>query len=160
MIRPPDSTAPLLHHAYPHDGAPSCQTGAENAIMRPVVLVSVRCICAVAPSAFVFAIAAVVMATAAARAADAPPCQTCTVTPPLPTADIVPDGPTEGPAVPPDDPAVQMHPTGCAVWTDRCVTCERDAGKTSCTNIGVACQPQAVECVRSEPAEEKKKQGN
>ena len=40
---------------------------------------------------------------------------------------------------------------------DRCVTCRRDAGKITCSNIGVACQPQAVECVRAEPAEEKKR---
>jgi hypothetical protein len=78
--------------------------------------------------------------------------------PALPTADKAPDAPAK-PAVPPDDPAVQARLPGCAVWTDRCVTCQRDAGRISCSNIGIACQPQAVECVRSEPPEEKK-QGN
>lgn len=78
--------------------------------------------------------------------------------PALPTADIVPDAPAK-PAVPPDDPAVQARLPGCAVWTDRCVTCEHEAGRISCSNIGIACQPQAVECIRSEPREEKK-QGN
>jgi hypothetical protein len=81
--------------------------------------------------------------------------------PALPTADIVPDAPAK-PSAPPDDRAVQAQLPGCAVWTDRCVTCERKAGRTFCSNIGIACQPQAVECVRSEQAEEKgdKKQEN
>jgi hypothetical protein len=74
--------------------------------------------------------------------------------PALPTADIVPDAPAK-PSVPPDDPAVQAQLPGCAVWTDRCVTCQREAGRTFCSNIGIACQPQAVECVRNEQAEEK-----
>ena len=72
----------------------------------------------------------------------------------LPSADIVPDAPASAP-VPANDPAVQARPPGCAVWTDRCVSCQRDAGKITCSNIGIACQPQAVECVRPEPAEEK-----
>jgi hypothetical protein len=80
---------------------------------------------------------------------------TAGVAQPLPTADIVPDGPAR-PPVPPDDPAVQARLPGCAVWTDRCVTCERAAGRISCSNIGIACQPQAVECVRAEAAEQKK----
>src|SRR5579859_568746 len=71
----------------------------------------------------------------------------------LPSADIVPDLP---PGTPPNDPAVQAHPPACTAWTDRCVTCVREAGKISCSNIGIACQPQAVECLRPEPAEEKK----
>jgi hypothetical protein len=72
----------------------------------------------------------------------------------LPSADVVPDRPP--PAVPPNDPAVQARPPGCAAWTDRCVACQRDAGTITCSNIGIACQPQAVECLRAEPAEEKK----
>jgi len=70
--------------------------------------------------------------------------------------DIVPDAPAKSP-VPPNSPAVQAQPRGCAEWTDRCVTCQRDAGKITCSNIGAACQPQAVECMRAEPAEEKKR---
>jgi len=58
--------------------------------------------------------------------------------------------------VPPDDPAVQANMPGCAVWTDRCVTCERAEGKIACSNTGIACQPQALQCLRPEPAEEKK----
>jgi hypothetical protein len=92
----------------------------------------------------VFATAILVLATiVAARAAET-----------LPSADIVPDVPATAP-LPPNDPAVQAHLPGCAVWTDRCVTCQRDAGKVTCSNIGIACQPEAVVCVRPEPAEEK-----
>jgi hypothetical protein len=89
-------------------------------------------------------IAAVLAIVVAARAAE----QT------LPSADVVPDAPASRP-VPPNDPAVQAHLPGCAVWTDRCVNCQRDAGKITCSNIGIACQPQAVECLRAEPAEQK-----
>ena len=89
--------------------------------------------------------------TIAAGAAEAPPCADC-ATQTLPSADMVPDLPA---TVPRNDPAVQAHVPGCAVWTDRCVTCQRDAGRISCSNIGIACQPQAVECVRPEPAEQK-----
>ena len=74
--------------------------------------------------------------------------------PALPTADVVPDAPAN-PPVPPEDPAVQAQLPGCAVWTDRCVTCVREAGRISCSNIGISCQPEAVQCVRSEPAENK-----
>jgi hypothetical protein len=103
------------------------------------------------------AIAAAIATTV--LAAESPPCVDCVTEQLLPSADIVPDAP-EKPPVPPDDPAVQAHLPGCAVWTDRCVTCQREAGKISCSNIGIACQPQAVECVRAEPKEEEKKGGN
>jgi hypothetical protein len=104
-----------------------------------------------------FVLVAAVMATLVARAAEAPPpCANCAAEQTLPSADIVPDAPAKSP-VPPNSPAVQAQPRGCAEWTDRCVTCQRDAGKITCSNIGVACQPQAVECVRAEPAEEKKR---
>jgi len=69
--------------------------------------------------------------------------------PSLPTADIVPDLPAK-PPVPPNGPAVQARIPGCAIWTDRCVTCTRTAGSASCSNIGIACQPQAVECLMTE----------
>jgi hypothetical protein len=102
-----------------------------------------------------FVLAAAVMATLVARPAEAlPPYANCAAEQTLPSADIVPDAPAKSP-VPPSDPAVQAQLPGCAEWTDRCVTCRRDAGKITCSNIGIACQPQAVECVRSEPAEEK-----
>jgi hypothetical protein len=81
-------------------------------------------------------------------------CPGCAAAPALPTADIVPDLPAK-PPVPPNDPAVQARLPGCAVWTDRCVTCSRTVGGVSCSNIGIACQPQQVECLQSE--EEAKK---
>jgi hypothetical protein len=45
----------------------------------------------------------------------------------------------------------------CLVWTDSCVNCSRDGpGETfSCSNIGIACQPKEVECVKH--ADEKTK---
>jgi len=62
--------------------------------------------------------------------------------------------------VPSDDPAVQANMPGCAVWTDRCVTCQREDGEIACSNIGIACQPQALQCLRPEPATQEKKSGN
>lgn len=76
-------------------------------------------------------------------------CPVYAAEPSLPTADSVPDQPAKQPA-PPNDPAVQARMPGCAVWTDHCVTCSRKAGSASCSNIGIACQPQAVECLMSE----------
>jgi hypothetical protein len=46
--------------------------------------------------------------------------------------------------------SVQSGIPGCAVWTDRCVTCQREGGAIACSNIGFACQPQALQCVRAE----------
>jgi hypothetical protein len=57
------------------------------------------------------------------------------------------------PSLPADDPAVQASIAGCAAWTDRCVTCEREDGKISCSNPGIACQPQALTCLRPAPAD-------
>jgi hypothetical protein len=88
------------------------------------------------------------------QGAEPPSCPACAAAPALPTADIVPDLPAK-PPVPPNDPAVQARLPGCAVWTDRCVTCSRAAGGASCSNIGIACQPQPVECLQTE--EEAKK---
>jgi hypothetical protein len=107
--------------------------------------------------ALVFAVAVAVVAAAPARApaGDSEPPSPAGAAASLPTAEIVPDVPAN-PPVPPNDPAVQARLPGCAVWTDRCVTCERAAGRISCSNIGISCQPQAVECVRSEAADEKK----
>ncbi|TMJ04191.1 MAG: hypothetical protein E6G97_06705 [Alphaproteobacteria bacterium] len=43
----------------------------------------------------------------------------------------------------------------CQEWTDTCRSCRRsDTGEPLCPNIGIACQPQAITCVRR--AEEKK----
>jgi hypothetical protein len=104
-------------------------------------------------------IAVAVIAIASARAAEPPPsCANRSADATLPSADIVPNAPAK-PPVQANDAAVQAQPPGCAEWTDRCVTCRRAGGKTTCSNIGIACQAQAVECLRSEPAQEKR-QGN
>ena len=100
-----------------------------------------------------FVIVVAVVTTLVARAAEPPPAN-CAAEQTLPSADIVPEAPANSP-VPPNDPAVQAQPPGCAAWTDRCVICQRDGRKITCSNIGIACQPQAIECVRSEPAEQK-----
>jgi hypothetical protein len=103
-----------------------------------------------------FGIVAAFATAVIAHGAEAPPpCANCAAEQTLPSPDVVPDAPPK-PPVPPNDPAVQVRLPGCAVWTDRCVTCQREAGRISCSNIGIACQPQAVECVRSEAEEEKK----
>jgi hypothetical protein len=106
-----------------------------------------------------FVIAAALIITLVARAAEPPlACVNCRAEQALPSADIVPDAPAKS-SVPLNDPAVQAQPPGCAEWTDRCVSCQRERGKIACSNIGIACQPRPVECLRAEPAEEKK-QGN
>jgi len=64
--------------------------------------------------------------------------------------------PSAVPGIPPNDPAVQARLPDCAVWTDRCVTCQIADGKVSCSNIGIACQPQAVVCLRPEAGEGKR----
>ena len=47
----------------------------------------------------------------------------------------------------------------CLEWSDSCVTCRRDqpSAEYSCSNIGIACQPKNVQCLRrgEEPARPK-----
>jgi hypothetical protein len=95
-------------------------------------------------------IAALFLAIAAASAPWAQGAEAPATVPPT-----VPAAPPTVPAVPPNDPAVQAQMAGCAVWTDRCVTCQRVAGAVTCSNIGISCQPQALACLRPEPAEAK-----
>jgi len=89
--------------------------------------------------------AGLVAAHAQSQAAD-PPRQE------LPSADIVPDRPTSSTPVAPADASVQSGAglPACLAWTDGCVACERADGKISCSNIGIACQPQAPRCLRTE----------
>jgi hypothetical protein len=55
------------------------------------------------------------------------------------------------PRTPPphEDALVQKGPPNCSRWTDECVNCSRSAeGERSvCSNIGFACQPQAIRCL-------------
>ena len=82
---------------------------------------------------------AAAMIVVAAVAADAPV---------EPTAPELPQAPA--------GTSMQSGIPGCAVWTDRCVVCWRDGGVIACSNVGIACQPQAMQCLRAEAAEEKK----
>ena len=56
---------------------------------------------------------------------------------------------------------VSVHSYGrdakdCLAWTDTCVSCARQQAGADyhCSNIGIACQPKAIECTRraAEPA--------
>jgi hypothetical protein len=89
---------------------------------------------------------AVAVVVSAAVAADAP-------TSPKAAPEL--DGPADLPN-PGTGGSIQSGMPGCAVWTDRCVICQRDGGVVACSNIGIACQPQAMLCLRNEAAEEKK----
>jgi hypothetical protein len=65
------------------------------------------------------------------------------------------------PAVPelpqaPPGASMQSGIPGCAVWTDRCVVCQRDSGIIACSNIGISCQPKAMQCLRAEATDGKK----
>ena len=42
------------------------------------------------------------------------------------------------------------HNKDCLEWTDTCVKCVRNqsGGDYSCSNIGIACQPEEVRCVK------------
>jgi hypothetical protein len=53
---------------------------------------------------------------------------------------------------------VHLHNYGefdraCVAWTDGCRNCSRDAG---CSNLGIACQPKEVTCLRHLPSEKNK----
>jgi hypothetical protein len=62
----------------------------------------------------------------------------------------------QGPANAPKDAsevAVQSYgrdAKDCLAWTDGCVSCirQQSGGDYSCSNIGIACQPKAIECTR------------
>ena len=96
---------------------------------------------------------AVAMMALAAIAADGP-----AQTPPA-VLDLPSPAEPPQPSEPPRAGAggsIQSGLPGCAVWTDRCVICQRDGGVIACSNIGIACQPQAMLCLRAEAAEQKK----
>ena len=41
----------------------------------------------------------------------------------------------------------------CREWNDGCRTCTRsDAGETVCSNIGIACEPKPIVCVKRQDA--------
>ncbi len=54
------------------------------------------------------------------------------------------------PRAAPNAPNVSMQagPPNCARWTDDCINCARsDGAKPTCSNIGFACQPNAIRCL-------------
>jgi hypothetical protein len=101
----------------------------------------------------------------APSSAEAPPSAAppAAAAPPTVPLDEAPRPATEldGPA-PRTQPAAggstQSGMAGCAVWTDRCVICQRDSGVVACSNIGIACQPQPLLCLRQETPPEKKQE--
>jgi hypothetical protein len=50
--------------------------------------------------------------------------------------------------------SVHQGPPNCSRWTDQCVNCSRQAEGDApvCSNIGFACQPQAVRCLSPTPS--------
>ena len=41
----------------------------------------------------------------------------------------------------------------CREWTDGCRTCQRaTGGEVSCSNVGIACVPKAMQCTADNPA--------
>jgi hypothetical protein len=53
------------------------------------------------------------------------------------------------PRAAPEDISVHKGPPNCSRWTDECVNCSRsgDGEPSVCSNIGFACQPQAIRCL-------------
>lgn len=52
-----------------------------------------------------------------------------------------------------NDPSLHAYPDtdkACLEWTDGCRTCLRVGDTGMCPNIGIACQPKAITCVRRE----------
>jgi hypothetical protein len=67
-----------------------------------------------------------------------------------PAADVPPElraAPQSTPA-PAELPVLAPPDATCMEWTDGCRTCRKPlVGETACSNIGIACQPQALRCV-------------
>jgi hypothetical protein len=62
-------------------------------------------------------------------------------------------------ATPPDASDFAPPEPGCIEWTNLCRICTlTDAGAPACSNVGIACQPEAARCTRfrEETKEEKK----
>ena len=54
-----------------------------------------------------------------------------------------------------DAPSIQSGAglAACLAWTDGCIVCQRDGATISCSNPGIACQPQAPKCLAPAPPE-------
>jgi hypothetical protein len=91
--------------------------------------------------------------SAEAPSTEVPPAAVPPSTPPPAATEL--DGPAPR-SQPGAGGSTQSGLPGCAVWTDRCIICQRDSGVVACSNIGIACQPQPLMCLRQEAAPEKK----
>ena len=51
-----------------------------------------------------------------------------------------------------DNVSIQQGPSNCSRWTDGCVNCSRENkdDEPVCSNIGIACQPKAITCLRTD----------
>ncbi len=100
------------------------------------------------PSIVTILSTAVLLAALSAAAVAADP-------PALPPVAVELDGPGELSQSGPGG-SIQSGIVGCVLWTDRCTVCQRADGVVACSNIGVACQPEAPICLREEAAPAKK----
>jgi hypothetical protein len=87
--------------------------------------------------------AAQFLATQAATAADLPLIPRSSPKAPAPKA------PAPKTPVPASNVSIQgygSHDRTCLVWTDGCRNCDRTDSGSSCSNIGIACQPGPIRC--------------
>jgi hypothetical protein len=56
-----------------------------------------------------------------------------------------------------DAPSIQSGAglAACLAWTDGCIVCRHDGTALSCSNPGIACQPQAPKCLAPVPPDRK-----
>jgi hypothetical protein len=71
----------------------------------------------------------------------------------LAAATDLPVGPSSGVPI----QGYGLHDKGCLEWTDMCVSCLRPqtGSDYSCSNIGIACQPEKIRGVRRAPEKAK-----
>jgi hypothetical protein len=102
-------------------------------------------------------VAAVIFAAVTLCTGDVPPTLSANRDSRASAANIA-DAPS-APDAPPgaDAPSIQSGAgfAACLAWTDGCIVCRRDGATFSCSNPGIACQPQAPKCLASAPPERK-----
>ena len=70
-------------------------------------------------------------------------------TQPAPEAASVPALSARSESTEPSIHSYGMTERTCLAWTDGCRSCQRenDVGLAFCSNIGIACQPEAIRCI-------------